>query len=131
MYKEKNNPIEEVVDNALKNLNIIADSSTIIGKPIANEAGVVILPVSKVSMGFVAGGGEYPAKKRKKKDPFVGGSGAGISLIPMGFLTIIGGIPNFIRIENRTTFDKLGDMLPDLIEKLTAGIKTDKENCKK
>lgn len=120
MDKIKNNPIEEIMTATMSNLKSIVDVNTIVGKPIANEFGIIVLPISKVTMGFVSGGGEYPNLEKLKKVkvfPFAGGCGAGVSLTPMGFLTIINNVPNFIRVENRTSWDKIGDLLPELIEK--------------
>lgn len=132
MDKEKNNPIEEIMTSAMGKLKTIVDVNTVIGEPIKNEFGAIILPVSKVSMGFVAGGGEYPATEKPKKNknfPFAGGSGAGVCLTPMGFLTIVNNIPNFIKVENRSSWDKVGDMIPQLIEKVI-NINGEKENEK-
>lgn len=119
MDKDRNNPIEEIMSSAMSKLKTIVDVNTIVGDPIKNDFGAVILPISKVSMGFVAGGGEYPKSEKSKKMktfPFAGGSGAGVCITPMGFLTIINNIPNFIRVEHRSSWDKVGDMLPKLIE---------------
>lgn len=121
MEKIKNNPIEEIMSSTMSNLKSIVDVNTIVGEPIVNEFGVTILPISKVTMGFVSGGGEYPNLEKLKKVkvfPFAGGCGAGVSLTPLGFLTIVGNVPNFVRVENRTSWDKIGDLLPELLEKL-------------
>lgn len=133
MEKEKNNPIEEIMSSAMGKLKTIVDVNTVIGDPIKNDFGAVILPISKVSMGFVAGGGEYPKaekQKRMKTYPFAGGSGAGVCVTPMGFLTIINNVPNFIRVEHRTSWDKVGDMLPQILEKYLGTNKEDNENEK-
>lgn len=133
MEKEKNNPIEEIMSSAMGKLKTIVDVNTVIGDPIKNDFGAVILPISKVSMGFVAGGGEYPKvekQRRMKTYPFAGGSGAGVCVTPMGFLTIINNVPNFIRVEHRTSWDKVGDMLPQILEKYLGTNKEDSENEK-
>ena len=115
---EQNNPIEELMKTTLSNLKSIIDVNTIIGEPINNSFGAVILPISKVSIGLVSGGGEYNGRKKQTNLPFAGGSGAGVSVTPIGFLAIINEVPNFIKIENRTNFDKLGDLLPELLDML-------------
>ena len=82
------NKINAVIETAMKNLNELIDVNTVVGKPIKTESGTVF-PISKVTMGFMTGGGEYGEVKLFKKDnklPFAGGSGAIISLKPTGFL---------------------------------------------
>ena len=118
---QKENPIEDLISKCLEKIKNVIDVNTVIGSPIENEFGAVILPISKVSMGLVTGGGQYSNRKKQSTFPFAGGSGAGVSVNPIGFLTIINGVPNFIRIENRTGFDKIGDLLPEILEKLSNG----------
>ena len=116
------NPIEEMMNSTIAKLKTMVDSSTIIGAPIESEKGVLILPVSKVSVGFVAGGGEYSAKRKKTKKqyPFAGGGSAGVSLTPVGFLCVCGGIVNFIKATDRTPLDKVLENLPELIKKFSS-----------
>ena len=76
-YRE--NKINRVIDTAMKNLSTLVDVNTVIGKPMKTEDGSLIIPVSKVTLGFMTGGGEYGEVKVMKKDraiPFAGGSGA-------------------------------------------------------
>ena len=119
--EKQNNPIEDMMNSTISKLKTMVDSSTIIGQPIEGDKGILILPVSKVSVGFVAGGGEYSAKKKKnrKQYPFAGGGSAGVSLTPVGFLCIYGGIVNFIKATDRTPLDKFLENLPDVIKKFT------------
>lgn len=83
------NKINTVIETAMKNLNSLIDVNTVMGKPIKMENGTTVIPVSKVTMGFMSGGGEYGEIKLLKKNndlPFAGGSGAIVSLKPVGFL---------------------------------------------
>ena len=90
MQKESSdNKIKDMMAAAMKDLDSLVDVNTIIGKPFTTKEGTVIIPVSKVTMGFVTGGGEYGEVKTFGKDssmPFAGGNGAVISLKPTGFL---------------------------------------------
>jgi len=115
---KEDNPIDELMAKSLEKLKSVVDSSTIIGNPIENSFGAIILPVSRVSFGLVTGGGEYSSRKKQSAFPFAGGSGAGVNVTPVGFLTIVGGVTNFIKVENRTSFDKFGDLIPELINSL-------------
>ena len=56
---EQQNQIQEIVEAAILNLRQVAEVNTIIGQPILTSMGATILPVSQVTLGFVAGGGEY------------------------------------------------------------------------
>ena len=57
-------PISELVSSAMKNIKDMVDVNTIIGTPIETADGTTIIPVSKVSFGFGAGGNEI-----RKQDP--------------------------------------------------------------
>ncbi|MBQ7579379.1 MAG: GerW family sporulation protein [Clostridia bacterium] len=117
---EKNeNPIEEIMASTITKLKTIVDTSTILGDPIANDKGLVILPVSKISMGFVAGGSELfnNKKYRKNKMPFAGGGSSGVTLTPVGFLVIVNQSVSFIKATERSGLDKILETLPDLIKK--------------
>lgn len=81
------NPIDEVLSTAMRNIRSIADVNTVIGKPIESGDGRTIIPISKVTIGFVAGGGEYgEVNKFTPEYPFAGGSGGAVQLSPIGFL---------------------------------------------
>ena len=80
------NSIKQLLEDAIKNINTVADVNTVIGEPMTLPNGVVIVPFSKVSIGFATGGAD---RKPKEEVPlFTGGSGAGVSVTPLGFLVI-------------------------------------------
>ncbi|MBQ9481109.1 MAG: sporulation protein YtfJ [Clostridia bacterium] len=108
MEKENHNKIDDLVVNAMKNLTTLANVDSIIGTPITTAEGVII-PVSKITMGFLTGGGEYGEVKYFKKDenyPFSGGSGAVVSMKPMGFLIDNGNGFRLVAAES-DVYDKL------------------------
>ena len=85
----KNNRIDKVVESALKNISQMIDVNTVIGKPIKTENGDYVLPVSKVTVGVLVGGGEYGKINIFKSSsdlPYSAGNGAIISIKPYGFL---------------------------------------------
>jgi sporulation protein YtfJ len=90
MHKEKvNNRIRDLMSTAMKELNSIIDVNTVIGEPVKVDETTSVIPITKVTMGFMTGGGEYGKVKTIKSDnsaPFAGGSGAVLSLKPSGFL---------------------------------------------
>ena len=87
-------PIESIMTTTLENIRDMIDVNTIIGDAIATQDGCTIIPISRVSFGFVAGGGEYQTNAHSRHDtapqpkelPFAGGTGAGVTVQPLGFL---------------------------------------------
>lgn len=122
-------PIEVLMETAMTNIKDMVDVNTIIGDPIETKNGMVIIPISKVSFGFAAGGSEFKGEtidEYKKKDreeqvqyrlPFGGGSGAGISINPMAFVIVLKDSIKVLPIEHTSAIDKLMDYVPDLMEK--------------
>ena len=123
MNNEKH-PINAILEESLAKIKNIIDVDTVIGEQITTPDGMKIIPVTKVSVGFVAGGGEYsqnlPIKKQKKDYPFAGGSGTGFSITPIGFLIEKNDIIKFISADNKSSFDNIVKILADLTKKLTS-----------
>ncbi len=79
-------PINGLMDTSMEKIRELVDVNTIIGDPITSPDGTIIIPVSKVSFGFVAGGSDLPTKT--PKEVFAGGSGAGITINPQAFIVV-------------------------------------------
>ena len=75
-------PIENIMAATLENIRDMVDVNTVIGEPIPTSEGSTIIPLSRVSFGFVAGGGEYAQKAQPSAPtlPFAGGTGAGVTV---------------------------------------------------
>ena len=56
-------PIGSLMDTTMEKIKEMIDVNTIIGEPITSPDGTLIIPVSKVSYGFAAGGSDLPTKK--------------------------------------------------------------------
>ena len=80
-------PINSLMDTSIKKIKELVNANTIIGDPITTPDGTTIIPVSKVTYGFASGGSDLPTKK-DNRECFGGGSGAGVTIQPIGFLTI-------------------------------------------
>ena len=52
-------PIENIMKTTMENIKEMIDVNTIVGDAVETADGSVIIPISRVSFGFVAGGGEY------------------------------------------------------------------------
>lgn len=105
--------LDSIINDALKNIKTIVDVSTIVGEEVKTTDGTTIIPISKVIVGFVAGGAELHPKKADKKAnvssayPFSGGTGAGFTVVPIGFLTGKDGKLEFVSAKSDTKFDEL------------------------
>ena len=106
----------------MTSLESMVDVNTIVGDMVTSPDGTVIIPVSKVCFGFAAGGSEFNTNKLNKysdnmKLPFGGGSGAGVNISPVAFLTVKDGQVRLLNINGTTSVDKLIDLIPDVINK--------------
>ena len=125
---DKQQSIQQLLANTLGKMRELVDSNTVIGTPITTEAGTTIIPVSKISFGFVSGGTDFA--NDKQKDLFGGAASSGASITPVGFLVVNGTTVKFMQVaEGNRTIDRLINMMPEVIDKLEALIskKTNKE----
>lgn len=118
----QDNKIESLMEQALTKIKQAIDVNTIIGNPISTIDGSIIIPITKVCVGFVAGGGEYsqniPPKNEQKQYPFAGGSTAGFSVNPVGFLIGNGKDIKLITMDNKTGFDDIVKIVENITNKL-------------
>ncbi len=122
-------PIEGLMTTAMNSIQDMIDVNTIIGEPIETSNNIVIIPISKVSFGFAAGGSEFKGetideyKKVDKEEaiqyrlPFGGGSGAGVTINPIAFLVITPENVRLMPVTHSSSLDRLIDYIPDLMEK--------------
>lgn len=136
---QEKQPMSEVIKETIDKVKSIADTKTVIGDPITLIEGVTILPVSRVSVGAALGGGEYGAKKDRRKeqtekvvtDNFGGGGGTAVTVTPVAFLVITAdGETRLLNIGENTGYfgnamlgavnglDAALDKAPDIIEKI-------------
>ena len=107
----------------MQKIKEMVDVNTIVGEPITTADGITLIPVSKVSFGFASGGTDFQSKNQQpgRSNPFGGGSGAGVNIVPVGFVVIKGGTVKMLSIapEETSTVSKIVDMVPDVVSKLT------------
>ena len=123
---QEDREIESLIQTAMTSLREMMDVNTIIGDIIESDSGVTIIPVSKVSCGFIAGGGEYA--QRRHESPFFGGSGAGLNVQPMGFLVINGDQIRLIPICGATVVDKAIEAMPLLADQIRSFLDKSDDN---
>ncbi len=140
-------PIEGLMVTAMNSIQDMIDVNTIIGEPIETSNNIVIIPISKVSFGFAAGGSEFKGEtvdeytKKDKEEaiqyrlPFGGGSGAGVTINPIAFLVIQPNNVKLMPVNHSSSLDKLLDYMPDLMEKannmMNKCVQTKKEQTQK
>ena len=59
-------PIENLMITAMNSIQNMVDVNTIVGEPIQSMNGITIIPISKVSFGFAAGGSEFTGETIKQ-----------------------------------------------------------------
>ena len=123
-------PIENLMITAMNSIQNMVDVNTIVGEPIQSMNGITIIPISKVSFGFAAGGSEFTGEtikqyRMKDKDeeieyklPFGGGAGAGVSINPVAFLVVQGDNVKLMPVDHQSCIDRLIDYVPDLMQKI-------------
>lgn len=122
-------PIDGLMRTAMENIREMVDVNTILGDPVETPDGNVILPVSRVSFGFVAGGTEFQGSSSQEdmsKSPFGGGSGAGISLSPVAFLVVGKEQVRLLPVDRRGFYDRLIEMTPNLLSQIEGMVKNSK-----
>ncbi|WP_294152751.1 GerW family sporulation protein [uncultured Clostridium sp.] len=119
-------PVENLMRSTMENLRDMIDANTVIGEPIETKDGTCIIPVSKLSFGFISGGSElrHPVEDSKINSyPFGGGSGSGVSLRPITFLIIKDDVIRMMPVEYDSTYDRLVDSVPQVLDMIKNLIK--------
>lgn len=106
---------------AMENIKGIMDVNTVVGDPVETPDGTVIIPVSRVACGFAAGGNAFAAAEKtgsSEEMPFGGGSGAGVSVQPVGFLVVNADNVRLIPVESNHLAERVIDLAPQILEKI-------------
>ena len=124
---EYESSIKQIINNSLEQIRTLIDADTVVGKPINTPAGTVIIPISKVSMGFASGGLDLPNKQNDHKN-FGGGGGTGVTVSPLGFLIVTrdGRVEMLPLVQDKATpIEQVADLLdhaPDIISRIKSAI---------
>ncbi len=125
------NSIQSIMETTLETIKNSIDSNTIVGNPIKAETSVIV-PISKVTVGFGIGGGEYSKNTRKDElgdnTNFAGGSGGAITICPVAFVVVENGETRLISLEDNVNLvDNILTVTPRIIEKVQKILKHDDE----
>jgi sporulation protein YtfJ len=119
-------PIETLIKTSMESIREMVDVNTILGDPVETPDGSVIVPVSRVSFGFAAGGSEFAADRGSGKGdsgqqseyPFGGGSGAGVSLQPTAFLVVSRGDIRLLPVIHGAIANRIIDIAPAILDRI-------------
>ena len=117
--------LPNMLENTIAKIREMVDVSSVIGDPITTPDGVTIIPVSKVSVGFGGAGSDYVSKNRNKQEnPFGGGAGGGMKIVPIGFLIVKEGSVRMLPVAApaNTSTDRLVEQIPDTLDKIVSFI---------
>ncbi|HEX3027195.1 MAG TPA: GerW family sporulation protein [Clostridia bacterium] len=125
-------PIEGMMNTTLEKIKQMVDINSIVGDPITSPDGSIIIPVSKISYGFASGGSDFPSKVQTEKEFFGGGTGAGVSINPVAFITICNGSVKLLQIDPyNSTADRIIGMFPEVVDKISDFVSSKKGENKK
>ena len=134
------NKVNDLIEGTLGQIRELAGTETVVGDPIYTPNGTLILPVSKISMGFATGGLDFGKKDSdgdKKPSRFGGGGGTGVTVSPVAFLIIspdgnVSMLPINAAAKNDTV-DKVTSFIersPELLEKFKKVFTSEKKKKK-
>ena len=108
------------MEKTTEKLTSLVDVNTVIGKPVVTASGAQVIPFTKVTMGYLSGGGEYGEVKKIEDGeclPFAGGAGTVVNVKPAGFLIDDGKECRLVRLTD-DPLDGLIEKASDLLSKL-------------
>ena len=116
-------PIQGLMYTAMQSIRDMIDVNTIVGDPVETPDGTVIIPISKVGLGFGVGGSDYASKNGKASEcnptMFGGGAGGGVSISPVAFMVVGKGQIRLMPVNpENTVYDRILDMVPAAIDKI-------------
>lgn len=115
--------IQNIMETTLETIKGSIDANTIIGDPIKTDTTVVV-PISKVTIGFGIGGGEYSKGYKEEHvdnndTNFAGGSAGAVSVQPVAFVVVENGETRLMSLDNNINMvDNILTVTPKVIEKL-------------
>ncbi|HCF50907.1 MAG TPA: sporulation protein YtfJ [Syntrophomonas sp.] len=121
-YQQQGNshPIEGLMKTAMQSIKEMVDVNTVVGDAVEANDGSVIIPISQVACGFAAGGGDYETQggQQQSEKPFAGGSGAGVSVKPIGFLVVRSNDVRLLSTSGNHVAERALDLMPQFVDKI-------------
>ena len=117
--------IEGIMSVTMENMREMVDVNTVVGEPIVCADGSTVIPISRVSFGFVAGG--TTPKAQAQGTPFGGGTGAGVSVSPVGFLCVHKDSVRMLPAQYSDAIDRALEFLPQVLGEVKGFVKSSRE----
>ena len=113
---EKKAPLNDMMETAMGKIREMVDSNSIIGEPITTPDGVTVIPISRVSVGFGSGGGDYGTAKTN----FGGGAGAAVKIDPVASLIVKDGVTRVmpVAVPAVATVDRVLELVPEVLDRV-------------
>ncbi len=113
-------PINGLMETAMQSIKDMVDVNTIIGEPVESKDGTVIIPISRVSLGFGAGGSDFGQRAVSSNDAnFGGASGGGATIEPVAFMVVGKEEIKLMPVEKNTTpTQDIIDSVPAILDKI-------------
>ena len=108
-----NNTFEKTVESLFKGMDGFITTKTVVGDAI-HIGDTIILPLVDVSFGV--GAGAFSGEKKNNA-----GGGMGGKITQCSILVMQNGTTKLINVKNQDAMTKVLDMVPDIINKFTAG----------
>ena len=123
------NPIGELMQNTMENVRSILKVDTVVGDPIHTPDGIMLVPISKISVGFGGGGVEFNQKKVGENRPYGGGNATGVKIEPIGFLIVKDGTVRMVNVTPpaSNTVDRIIDLVPQVMDRVDAFVEKQKK----
>lgn len=135
--------IKSLMETTVETIKGSIDANTIVGDPIQADETVVV-PISKVTIGFGIGGGEYSKGYDKKKvedereeveradTNFAGASAGAISVQPVAFVVVENGETRLMSMDSSANLvDNILSLTPKVLEKIQNMTKGEECNKKR
>ena len=121
--------VKDLVGPAMNKIKELSDADPIIGDAIKIDGNITIIPVSKVSYGFAAGGSDLPSKNGSEL--FGGGTGGGITILPLAFIVVANGEVKLLQLnQDKSSAGAVVNMVPELFDKIQGLFSKDKKKDK-
>lgn len=125
MPNKKNNDentldgIDKIIDSTFEKLKRLVDANTSIGSTIKLGEKKFLIPISKINVGVLSGGGEVPVKK---KSGMTAGTSTGFSITPMGFVVVSDKAVDFVSTDmsdnsTQTLFDGIVSVAEKIVQR--------------
>ena len=131
LIQKQESKIESLIGTSFEKIRNMIDVNCVIGNAITMPNNSVVIPISKVSIGFVSGGGEYSdlnAKRNSADFPMAGGTGGGFTVSPIGFFVVNEEKFKLICADKSTAYLGLIKNATDVLKTFVEKLKW-KKNC--